>query len=405
MVQSLDRRPMPDFLHSNDEIPFSSSFDKFHEYFNMTLDTTNGSVNVGDDLRRAALFLSVVVLALFHRVTICLVPFSSFGGVPMKSSFGLRKRTAFTLIELLVVIAIIAILIGLLLPAVQKIREAANRSSCSNNLKQLGLAVHNYHDTYGRIPYDMSPESGQSATWGMGGTNWSWLAMILPFVEQDNLFRTCNIPTYTLQQAYNLSNPSPLSAQIKTFLCPSDNAKAGPRTDAADLGLIIGQTNYKGVSGMNWAWGESRWAGTAGPTGNTNGLSAGDGMFYRADGAKAKTLTDVTDGLSNTFMIGEDIPERNAWCSWPYSNNAVGTCAIYPNSKNPANGLYYSSSLSGTAYSHTDWTNTYSFRSKHPTGLQFALGDGSVRFIKESIDPTIYRASATMAGGEVVQLN
>src|SRR5436305_3484745 len=145
------------------------------------------------------------------------------------------KRAAFTLIELLVVIAIIAIFIGLLLPAVQKVREAAARMSCSNNLKQLGIAVHSYHDANNRIPYDMSPESGQSATWGMGGTNWSWLAIVLPFVEQDNLYRQCQIPTATLTQAAALATPSPLATQIPTFLCPSDNSRA-PRTDAADLG-------------------------------------------------------------------------------------------------------------------------------------------------------------------------
>jgi prepilin-type N-terminal cleavage/methylation domain-containing protein/prepilin-type processing-associated H-X9-DG protein len=304
------------------------------------------------------------------------------------------RNRAFTLIELLVVIAIIAILIGLLLPAVQKIREAANRMKCTNNLKQLGLAVHNYHDVNGRLPYDMSPESGQSATWGMGGTNWSWLALSLPFVEQDNLYRLAGIPTNTLTQAAAAATPSPIATQIPTFLCPSDNSRAA-RTDAADLSGPIGQTNYKGVSGTNWGWGDSRWNPLPGPNNTTNGLATGDGMFFRGDGAKVIALASVTDGLSNTFMVGEDIPERNQWCSWPYSNNAVGTCAIYPNSMNTANGFFAKS----------DWPNTYSFRSKHSQGVNFALGDGSVRFIRNSIDINAYRAAATIAGGETLQLN
>jgi hypothetical protein len=127
-------------------------------------------------------------------------------------------------------------------------------------------------------------------------------------------------------------------------------------------------------------------------------------MFYRGDGLKRVKLTDIVDGTTNTFMIGEDIPERSRWCSWPYSNNAVGTCAIYPNSKHPTTGLPYSSSITGSTVSVTSWEDTYSFRSRHVGGLQFALADGSVKFINDSIDINIYRGAATISGSEVVNL-
>jgi prepilin-type processing-associated H-X9-DG protein len=103
-------------------------------------------------------------------------------------------------------------------------------------------------------------------------------------------------------------------------------------------------------------------------------------------------LTDITDGTSNTFMIGEDVPSKNRWCSWPYANNAVGTCAIAPNARRPGGG----------EYDPGDWQNVYSFRSRHSGGLQFAYADGSVHFVSNSIDLSVYRAMATIRGGEVV---
>jgi len=168
------------------------------------------------------------------------------------------RRPGFTLIELLVVIAIIAILIGLLLPAIQKVREAGNRSTCQNNLKQLALAVSTYHDARNRTPYDRSPEATgtTNGTWAMGGSNWSWLTYILPYVEQSNLYTQLNLDnnfTGTNYPPTLQNNVSFLSTQIPAFLCPSDIAMRGPRTNAADLGSNpIGQTNYKGVSGSNW---------------------------------------------------------------------------------------------------------------------------------------------------------
>ncbi|VTR92470.1 Uncharacterized protein OS=Pirellula staleyi (strain ATCC 27377 / DSM 6068 / ICPB 4128) GN=Psta_0188 PE=4 SV=1: SBP_bac_10 [Gemmata massiliana] len=298
-----------------------------------------------------------------------------------------------TLVELLVVIGIIAVLIGLLLPTVQKVRSAAAGASCRSNLKQIALATHVYHDVNGVLPVD------SCNAYGPQSHSWSWLARILPFVEQDNLYRDGNIPANTLFQSRTA-----VASRVKLFLCPSDTAyDAGPRTDAADLGVYdgpefpppinAGQTNYKGVSGSNWAWGDARWR-NPGTNGSSDGLTYGDGLFYRSDYLSPKKLIAITDGTSNTFMVGEDVPVKNNWCSWPYANNAVGTCAIGPNAKQ----------LNGTEYAPNDWYNVYSFRSRHPGGLFFAFADGSIHFITDVIDLQVYRAAATIRGGEVVTL-
>jgi prepilin-type N-terminal cleavage/methylation domain-containing protein/prepilin-type processing-associated H-X9-DG protein len=314
-----------------------------------------------------------------------------------------RNRTrpsGFTLIELLVVIAIIAILIGLLLPAVQKIREAAARMQCSNNLHQIVLAAHNYHDTYGFLPVNAGTGYNYNTT---SVQDWSWLARLLPFVEQNNLYNQIGIGTFpgpTLDQAALLGIASP----VKTYLCPSDLAFNGqPRTDEANIGssfsggdqvLAVGQTNYKGVAGCNWAWASTNsfgasaaWNNSIG--GSNNGLDAGNGMSFRSDYTRPIKLTNVKDGLSNTFYIGEDIPSLNVHCDWVFFNHATGTCAIPLNFNE------------GTA-NDTDWPNVYSFRSNHTNGANFAFGDGHVQFISQTIDLPTYYALSTINQGEPV---
>ncbi len=312
------------------------------------------------------------------------------------------QRLGLSLIELLVVIAIIGTLIGLLLPAVQKVRESAARASCANNLKQLALAAQMYNDASGRLPpgqigpYQWIVPNKPYYGWGPNSYGWSWLSRILPFIEQDNLFQAGSIPNKTLAQS------GIAATRLDLFLCPSDTASsAPPRTNSGNLeGFPVGNTNYKGVSGANWGYDSSQnlWFPTLwknkGTYGSYDGLNQGDGALFRTDILSPRTLTDITDGLSNTFLIGEDIPALNNWCSWPYATHAYGTCAIPPNVRQP----------NGQPFDSNDWYNNHSFRSRHPGGLQFAFADGSVHFVTNAIALNHYRALATIQGGEVVDV-
>jgi prepilin-type N-terminal cleavage/methylation domain-containing protein/prepilin-type processing-associated H-X9-DG protein len=312
----------------------------------------------------------------------------------------LSKRSGLTLIETLVVLAIIGTLIGLLLPAVQKVREVAARTGCTNNLKQLALAAQIYNDTCGRLPpgqigpYQWRVPNQPYYAWGPNSYGWSWLSRILPFVEQDNLLKAGGIPNKTLAQSGVAAN------RIVLFLCPSDTAyNAPPRTNTGNLGgFAVGNTNYKGVSGANWGYDSSQnlWFPTLwkhqGANGSYDGLNHGDGAMFRTDILEPRRLMSITDGLSNTFLIGEDVPALNNWCMWPYATHAYGTCAIPPNAVQP----------NGQPFNPYDWYNNHSFRSRHPGGLQFALADGSVHFIPNAISLSVYRALATIQGGEAV---
>jgi prepilin-type N-terminal cleavage/methylation domain-containing protein/prepilin-type processing-associated H-X9-DG protein len=307
------------------------------------------------------------------------------------------RRSGFTLIELLVVIAIIAVLIGLLLPAVQKVREAAARSQCQNNLKQLALAVHGYHDANQYFPVSAGPGYNYNPT---SPNCWSWLARTLPYFEQGPLYNAMNISSST--QTINGAGAN-AAAVIKTLVCPSTSGTDGQaRSDEANIGsnfnyggpaVTVGPTCYKGVCGNNWAWGTYT---NTGPTGNNNGLDAGNGIFFRTDYTRPLKMTSITDGTSNTFMVGEDIPSMNVHCDWVFFNHATGTCAIPPNNAMQVGQPGYQN--------NTDWGDVYSFRSYHTGGLQFAMADGHVTFISQTIDLTLYRNLATYSGGEVVTL-
>lgn len=221
------------------------------------------------------------------------------------------QQSGFTLVELLVVIAIIGVLVSLLLPAVQSAREAARRTQCSNNLRQIALGVHNYHDANGRFPINYLPVSPVNWNDNSGFQHWSWMSRVLPFIEQQNLYVNLRVGENTLRQSQQW-----IATQIPTFLCPSDDlSRRGPRLDGHNLGtpplaqpLPLGQTNYRGVSGANWQWGDARWNPVRSVDGSGDGLTNGDGIFYRTDYLKPRRLAMITDGSSNTFMIGEDVP-------------------------------------------------------------------------------------------------
>jgi prepilin-type N-terminal cleavage/methylation domain-containing protein/prepilin-type processing-associated H-X9-DG protein len=322
----------------------------------------------------------------------------------------MRKRPAFTLIELLVVIAIIGILISLLLPAVQKVRESAARLQCQNNLKQIALACHMYNDTYQQLP------RGGIASWDQNGPTWSFLALLLPFVEQSNLYTQCNIPTDPIS-----AHPAQVQTQVSVYLCPSDPVSlSGPTTADTSIGpgpcTAYGISNYNGVAGANWGgdpngtgWVSQGYIPIWSRQGTNNpswdGLANGDGCFAWRDvngflfsqgynvpnpDSRGLRLTGITDGTSTTFMLGEVSPVYNVACSWVHTTDSLSTCAIPPNNlvdvSNPAN-----------------WTMVSSFHSFHTNGLNFAYADASVHFVTNAIDLNTYRALATVQGGEAVE--
>jgi prepilin-type N-terminal cleavage/methylation domain-containing protein/prepilin-type processing-associated H-X9-DG protein len=339
------------------------------------------------------------------------------------------RRPAFTLIELLVVIAIIGILISLLLPAVQKVRESANRTKCANNLKQLGLALHMYHDVEKEFPSALT--NTFHVYW-----HWSWIAKILPYVEQEPLYRQASdwahntsipvtwryprpdgTPGYAHWSpwggwVFGLSQPGPnpaLQVSLPLLSCPSETeARAIHVTSHEGYNLTMALTDYLGVNGTDYK--------------NRDGILASN-LSVR--------LTDITDGTSNTLLIGErgsspsleygvwfagcgqfdgDLPEGDdqrgsgdvvlgvrELNSQHNGYENTDRCPPGPYRFLPAGLIRDSSGAINTA------CDQFHFWSRHPGGANFVLGDGSVRFVMYNVD-NIMAALGTRAGGEAVEL-
>lgn len=320
-----------------------------------------------------------------------------------------RVRRGFTLIELLVVIAIIAVLIALLLPAVQQAREAARRTQCRNNMKQIGLALHNYHDVQLVFPPAYliqpltNPVMGTPNTDGDNGPGWTMLLLMLPQIEQSNLYNSFNINL----PAWHASNAQPAKSVIPTYRCPSDpsagnvyNVVDGCGSGANTL-ATFSLTNYVANAGQVEVW--------SNPAIDLS--SAANGPFYRNSKI---SMRDVTDGLTNTVFMGEQTTYHTVGATW------VG---IVPNSQTCPTPLFSSKATPDDAAPqinvhsgpggpfeptpvihgpNSDLGLVDSMYSMHSGGCNVLLGDGSVRFASKSIDLTLWSRLATRAGGEVV---
>ncbi len=295
------------------------------------------------------------------------------------------SRPAFTLVELLVVIAIIAVLIGLLLPAVQKVREAAARTQCENNLKQIGLALHDYHDSYGWFPagYVCQPvQTGADIT----TPGWGWAALLLPNLEQGNLYRQADF-TLAVDAASNLPFRTALP---KTFVCPTDRS-TGIFTIYSDsnMALATAATNsYAACHGTGPDLDEE--------------LDDFNGMFSRNSRTR---FADVTDGTSTTLAIGE----RGAFFTRTPWAGAVsrGTTRITPGAPTNNTAVVEEAPTQVLAHVAVHTVNDLNadpedFVSPHANVCLFLFADGSVRPIRSSIQLTVLQALATRNGGEAL---
>lgn len=294
-----------------------------------------------------------------------------------------QPRPAFTLIELLVAIAIIATLVALLLPAVQAAREANRRTQCRNNLHQIGIALHNYHDASRCFPpgYASAFDSSGNDT----GSGWGWAAILLPYIERNSLDRTVQFD----QPIESPSNAAARIVPVNSYVCPSDSVKETWTAVKRDvLGnptatiCQVASANYVGVFGV------------------TEPGIDGEGIFFRDSKISVR---DVTDGTSTTLLVGE---RSQRWCQATWVG-AVTDASIFPPPGSPA--LPQVQNSSGMVLGHTSegppnaaGLECNNFSSLHGDGANFLFVDGHVQLVSTFIDRSVFNAMATRSGGETV---
>jgi prepilin-type N-terminal cleavage/methylation domain-containing protein len=311
----------------------------------------------------------------------------ALSGLYPVSAAGDRNRHrlgAFTLIELLVVIAIIGVLIALLLPAVQKVREAANRASCENNLKQIGLALHHYHDSQASLPSGYLCQSAGNPNDTSPG--WGWAALLLPYVEQSNLAQQIN---WNLPVEHD-SNLAARTTIQKLFVCPSDRS-TGLFTieNAQNMPLAQAATNsYAACFGVGVDIDDE--------------LDDGNGLFFRNSRVR---LTDITDGTSNTFAIGE---RASLFTQTPWAGAvSYGTTRITPGA--PVNDPDTVEEAATQVLVHIAVhtlndpnSDPEDFFTPHTGNGLFLFADGSVRTVRWGVSLAVLQALATRDGGETI---
>jgi len=317
-----------------------------------------------------------------------------------------RRPAGFTLIELLVVIAIIAVLIGLLLPAVQKVREAAQRTQCTNNLKQMGLALHNYHDANGTFPSGHKVTTTDYSNDNLAFYYANWAILILPYMEQQSLYQQFD-PTVSI---FDARNKVIRETYVSSYTCPADiNAnqilvpESSPGSGGGGVAFMTG--SYRGMGGVS-ATGFDQWAGFPSEVRKNFLTRAGlRGMFHTdwpGGPIRPESMNTIPDGTSNTLFVGERATRTHVsrGTFWANSFNLYSLSGAY----NQSATLLADYDACGNVASDIAQCK-YGWGSFHTGQINFLFGDGSVRSVKTSIDMQVFIALATVGNGEPVQVD